>query len=134
MKLRKTMVTAMLVGGCLATMAAGPQADKQPIMPNNGRFGDPTSTANKYQGFIYGIVKEKNPNDLTLSKTKFGVDQAFKLTKKTKFTQDGKASSLDKLKVGEGVYIDVETDKKTGDLIAKKVVSGVDIPSVPTAQ
>ena len=74
-----------------------------------------------------------NPNDLILTKTKFGVDQTFKINKKTKFTLDGKPSSFDKLKVGEGVFIDVDTDKKTGDLIAKKVVSGVDLPTIPSA-
>ena len=71
---------------------------------------------------------------MILTKTKFGVDQTFKFNKKTKFILDGKPSSFDKLKVGEGVYIDVDTDKKTGDLIAKKVVSGVDMPSLPTEQ
>ena len=132
MKVRTLLITATLAAGCVVTPAA-PQSDKQPNMPNNIRFGDPTSTASKYQGYLYGIIKEKNPSELTLAKTKYGVDQAFKLTKKTKFTQDGKPSSLDAFKVGESVYIDVETDKKTGDLIAKKVVSGVDIPSVPSA-
>ena len=28
------------------------------------------------------------------------------------------------------VFVDVDTDKKTGDLIAKKVVSGVDMPPI----
>jgi hypothetical protein len=59
------------------------------------------------------------------------VDQAFKFNKKTKFTLDGKTSTFDKLKVGEGIYIDVDTDKKTGEPIAKKVISGVDMPSIP---
>jgi len=67
-----------------------------------------------------------------LSKTKYGIDQSFKLTKKTKFLRNGKASSIDDLKVGEGVYVDIDTSKKTGDLITKKVVSGVDTPSIPS--
>jgi hypothetical protein len=36
--------------------------------------------------------------------------------------------------VGEGVYVDVETDKKTGELTAKKVISGVEMPSTPSGQ
>jgi hypothetical protein len=30
--------------------------------------------------------------------------------------------------VGDRIFVDVDTDKKTGVLTAKKVVSGVDIP------
>lgn len=134
MKLRKIIMTTTLAAVCLATLAAAPQSDKQPVTSNTGRFGDPTSTARKYQDFLYGVIKEMNQNELILTKTKFGVDQTFKINKKTKFIQDGKASSFDKLKVGDRIFIDVETDKKTGDLIAKKVVSGVDILSIPSAQ
>jgi len=133
MKLRKTMVITTLAATCLAALAAVPQSDKQPITSNPGRFGDPTAIAIKYQDYLYGVIKELNPNEMILSQTKFGVDQTFKLNKKTKFTQDGKASSFDKLKVGDRIYVDVDKDKKTGDLIAKKVVSGVDIPSIPSA-
>jgi len=131
MKLRKILMTTTLAAACLATLAAAPQSDKQPITSSTGRFGDPNSVARMYQDFLYGVIKEKSPNELVLTKTKFGVDQTFKLNKKTKFIQDGKASSFDKLKVGDGIYIDVDKDKRTGDLIAKKVVSGVDIPSIP---
>ncbi len=133
MTLRKTMMMTALAAACLATLAAMPQSDKQPITSNTGRFGDPTAIAIKYQDYLYGVIKEMNPNELILSQTKFGVDQTFKLNKKTKFTQDGKASSFDKLKVGDRIYVDVDKDKKTGDLIAKKVISGVDIPSIPSA-
>ena len=132
MKLRKILMTTTLAAACLATLAAA-QSDKQPITSSTGRFGDPNSVARMYQDFLYGVIKEKNPNELVLTKTKFGVDQTFKLNKKTKFIQDGKASSFDKLKVGDGIYIDVDKDKRTGDLIAKKVVSGVDIMSIPSA-
>ena len=133
MKLRMTMIMAVVTGACMATLAA-PQNEKQPIESSTGRFGDPTSIARKYQDYLYGVIKEVNPNELILTKTKFGVDQSFKLNKKTKFTVDGKPSSFDKLKVGDGVYIDIDTNKKTGDLIAKKVVSGVDVPTIPSAQ
>jgi hypothetical protein len=133
MKLRKIFMATALAAASLATLVAAPQSDKQPVTSSTGRFGDPTSVATKYRDFLSGVLKEKNPNELILTRTKFGVDQTFKLNKKTKFILDGKASSFDKLKVGEQIFIDVDTDKKTGDLIAKKVVSGVDIPSIPSA-
>jgi hypothetical protein len=135
MKLRGVLVVAALAAlGSTAGAAAPPQSDKQPIVSSTGRFGDPNNVARKYQDYLFGILKEVKPNELILSKTKYGVDQGFKVTKKTKFTYDGKPSSIDKLKAGEGIYIDVDTDKKTGDLIAKKVVSGVDMPSIPSEQ
>jgi hypothetical protein len=134
MKVRIIMITAALAAACVATPGAAPQSDKQPVTSSTGRFGDPSSVARKYQDYLFGIVKEVNANQVVLAKTKYGIDQAFKFNKKTKFTQDGKPSTFDKIKVGEGVYIDVDTDKKTGDLIAKKVVSGVDIPSIPAEQ
>lgn len=138
MKLRM-MLTVALAATSLATLAAAPQNgtppnEKQPIEASTGRFGDPTSVARKYQDYLYGVIKEVSPSELVLTKTKFGVDQSFKLNKKTKITVDGKPSSIDKLKAGEGVYIDIDTNKKTGEFIAKKVVSGVDVPTIPTAQ
>jgi hypothetical protein len=35
--------------------------------------------------------------------------------------------------VGDRIYIDVDTNKMTGDLTARKVISGVDLPSIPSA-
>ena len=135
MKLRRIItITALAAAGLVTVAAASPQSDKQPVTSSTGRFGDPNTIARKYQDYLFGILKEVKPNELILSKTKYGVDQSFKITKKTKFTLDGKPSTIDKLKVGEGIYIDVDTDKKTGDLMAKKVVSGVDLPSIPSEQ
>ena len=131
MKLQTILMATALAAACLATAAAAPQSGNEPAKPDNVRFGDPSGTARKYENFLYGVIKELNPNELTLTKTKFGTDQSFKINKKTKFIQDGKASSFDKLKVGDRVFIDADPDRKTGDLIAKKIVSGVDIPSVP---
>jgi hypothetical protein len=133
MKLRRTLMTTILAAACLATLGAAPQSDKQPITSDTGRFGDASSTARKYQDYLYGVVKEKHPDELVMTKTKFGIDQTFKISKKTKFTADGKTSSLDKLKVGDGIYIDVDTDKKTGVMTAKKIIAGVDLPSIPSA-
>src|ERR1700691_1039035 len=105
MKLQTIIITTALAGVCvatLATLAAVPQSDKQPVTSSTVRFGDPNSVAQKYQNYLFGIIKDVNPNEVILAKTKYGVDQAFKFTKKTKFTQDGKPSSIDKLKVGDG--------------------------------
>jgi len=87
-----------------------------------------------YRDYMYGVIKEISPDEVILTKTKFGVDQTFKLKKKTKFVLDGRASSFDKLKIGDKIYVDVDTDRRTGALIAKKVVSGVVLPSIPTEQ
>ena len=94
-----------------------------------GALGVPstgTDTAgNKYEGYLYGVVTKLNKNELVLTKTKAGVDQTFKFNKKTKFVRDGKDDSFKSLKPGDEVWVDVDEDKKTGDLIARKVVSGV---------
>jgi hypothetical protein len=131
MKLRRMLITTTLAAASLAAVAA--MAQSEPVTSDTGRFGDATSIARKYQDYLFGVIKEKHPDELILSKTKAGVDQAIKLTKKTKFTLDGKPSSFDTLKLGDDVYIDFNTDRKTGGLIAKKVVSGVDVPSIPSA-
>ena len=77
MKLRKIMIATTLAAACLATLAAAQQSDKAPIVSSTGRFGDPNSVARMYQDYLYGVIKEKNPNELILTKTKFGVDQTF---------------------------------------------------------
>jgi len=132
MKLRRVAITAAVAAACLTTLAALPQNEKQPITSDTGRFGNASGISRKYEGYLYGVVKAKNPEALVLTKTKAGVEQDFKITKKTKFTLDGKASTYDKLKVGDSVYVDVDTDKKTGEMTARKVVTGVDIPSLPS--
>lgn len=105
----------------------------EPKKADTARFGNPTSTARMFQTYLYGVIKKidtKN-NQLVLDKTKFGVDQTIKLDAKTKFILDEKPSSLAHLKVGDQVYVDLKTDKKTGDMLAKKVVSGVEPTSLP---
>jgi hypothetical protein len=76
------------------------------------------------KGFLYGVVKALNKDAMVLTKTSAGVDQTFKFNKKTKFVRDGKNSSLDSLKLGDQVWVDANEDKKTGDMIARKVLSG----------
>lgn len=115
-----TLLSVLVVAG-----TAPGQTGRDPIKTDNARFGDPTSIARAYQDFLYGVIKEIKKDALVLEKTKFGIDQALKLQAKTKYIHDGKPGSLDRLKVGDKVWVDVKTEKKTGVMIAKKVVTGV---------
>ena len=127
----QTILMAIALGTAWLAAPAAAQQDKEPPKASNARFGDPTSTARMYQGFLYGVVKELNEKEMVLTKTKFGTDQTFKFEKKTKFIRDGKTSSLDQFKVGDEVWVDVQKDKKTDDLTAKKVVTGIDVMALP---
>lgn len=122
MSLRTTCVILCLV------MAAPAAAQEKVVEAGTARFGDPTATARKYQGFLFGVVKTIDDKGMVLEKTKAGIDQTFKFQAKTKFIRDEKPSSRDALKVGDQVYVDVREVKKTGDLLVKKVVSGVVVP------
>ncbi len=122
MKLSHTAVIAVL--GC-AAVAAGQQAGQKSPLAEHSRFGNPTSIARIYQSYIFGVVRKAGKNELVLDKTQFGNDQTFKLTKKTKFIRNDKPVKMETLKPGTMVWIDMRRDKKSGDMIAKKVVSGV---------
>jgi hypothetical protein len=122
MKLDSILIVGLL-SGALAVVPAG--AQKEPVKAGTARYGNPTSTARNYQDYLYGFIKKLDADGMVLTKTKFGVDQPFKFDRKTKFIRDGKPSSLNRLKVGDGVWVDVKTDKKSGDLIARKVLTGV---------
>jgi hypothetical protein len=124
MKLRTIWIPATL---CLV-VAVPATAQNKPVKVGTARYGDPTSTARKYQNFLYGVIKTLDANGMVLEKTKVGIDQTLKFQPKTKFIHDQKPSSREDLKVGEQVYVDVHEDKKTGDLYAKKVVSGIVVP------
>ena len=87
--------------------------------------GTGATAGQKYKGYLYGVVKELSKDQMVLTKTDAGYDETFKFNKKTKFMQDGKDSSLESLKLGDKVWVDANTDKKTGELTAKKVVTGV---------
>jgi hypothetical protein len=100
-----------------------------------GGEGDPMTVrstgmgtaGSNYAGFRYGVVKSIGGNEIVLTKTDAGLDETFKLNKKTKFVHDGKSSSPDSVKVGDKVWVDAHVDKKTGDSTARKVVSGTSI-------
>ncbi len=82
------------------------------------------SAGNNYADFRYGVVKSVSPSVMVLIKTASGLDETYKLNKKTKFIHDGKSGSPDTVKVGDKVWVDARQDKKTGDSIARKIVSG----------
>jgi len=92
---------------------------------DTSRFGDPSGIARGLQGDIYGVIKSINDKELVLDKTKFGVDTTIKLESATKYVRDGKAGKFDQLKVGDQVYAHVKTNKKTREMTAKKITSGV---------
>jgi len=101
-------------------------AQHEPIESGTGRFGNPTGTGRGYQNFLYGVIKKIDTNEILLTKTKFGVDQNVRLEAKTKVISNNRPSSRDKLKVGDPVFVDYRKNKKTGELIAKKVIIGAE--------
>jgi hypothetical protein len=125
MKIQFTLLLAFLI-----SLAGGQQLraqqPNQPPTPDTVRFGNPTGIARVYQGYLFGVIQKKNRQELVLDKTKFGVPQTIKLDKKTKFIQNGKRGAFAQLQIGEDVYVDVKKNKKTGEMLAKKVVTGID--------
>ncbi len=119
----KTVFLSSLVA--LLATAGAVSAQTRQTEPETGRFGNPTSIARKYQSYLYGVVKKIDNAEMVLEKTKFGIDTTIKLNAKTKYVRDQKPSTLEKLEVGDQVFVDVKTDKKSGAMTAKKVVSGV---------
>jgi len=109
-------------------MGSSTAAQEKTAQPRTARYGDPTGTARKYQNLLSGVIKTVDTQQMVLEKTKAGIDQTFKFLPKTKFIRDNKASSRDDLKVGEEVYVEAHVDKKTGDMYAKRVVTGIVVP------
>jgi len=124
MKATTILAGILLVAGC-SVAAQAQRADSAPAAPSNARFGDPSITAPNYQDYHYGVVKSVSDSSLICDKTEFGDDQPFKIDRKTKFTHDGKTSSAGDLKAGDKVWIRIRADKRTGEMTALKVVSGV---------
>lgn len=114
---------------CASTALA--QRTTAPQGPHNARFGNPATIGMNYQDYFYGVITKLTPDELVLGKTKVGVPQTIQLSKKTKYIRNGKKSSFSKLALGEMVYIDLKTDKKTGVMTARKVVSGLDATVAP---
>ncbi len=109
-----------------------PSSPAGPTLPNNDRFGNPNGIARNYQDYLYGVVAKAGPSGLVLDKTKFGVPQTIQVNKKTKYIRNGKPSTLNQLKAGDQVYVDVKKDKKKGTMLAKKVISGMGATGGPS--
>ena len=122
MKLKSLILFAFL---SFVVGVSSNRAQTEPAKPGEPRFGNPTSTARTVQDYVYGVIKQIDKEGLILDKTSFGDAQKFKLDRKTKFIHDGKPSSFEDLKVGDKVWIDTKADKKTGEMTAKKVVTGL---------
>jgi len=120
---------AIIFIGLLAVSSALPQT-REPAKPETARFGDPTKIARELQDLFYGVIKTLDKNEMVLEKTKYGVDQTIKLTSRTKYVHDGEASTFDRLKVGDQVWLQTKNEKKTGNMIAERVLSGVIAPTI----
>lgn len=107
-----------------------PAQTREPRKPETARFGNPTSVARTLQDYLYGVIKALGPHEMVLEKTKFGIDQSFKLDAKTKYIHDGKPSSFDNLKLGDQVWVNAKTDKKTGEMTVKIILTGVVAPTI----
>jgi uncharacterized protein YkvS len=128
MNLKGVLLAAVLAG---AVAAPGRGAQQKPIKADTARFGNPIDTARNFKDYVYGVVKKIDNDGLWVDKTPFGDGQVFRLEKKTKFIHDGKASSLEQLKAGDKVWIAMKRDKKTGEMLAQKVITGVAVTETP---
>jgi hypothetical protein len=129
---KRMILTALIVTGLGILTPTRGRPQEPSTAPGNGRFGNPDeSTSEMFKGYLYGVIKSIDANELVLDKTKFGFDQTYKFDPKIKVVRDGKPSSRDTLKVGEPVYVQVKKEKKTGDQIAKKILAGVVASTLP---
>ena len=126
--MKTTLISAVLLS--LASAFGLLAQTREPRKPETARFGNPTSIARQLQDLFYGVIKGLDKNEMVLEKTKFGVDQTIKLKAKTKYIHDGESSTFDRLKVGDQVWLQIKNEKKTGDMIAEKVLSGVIAPTI----
>lgn len=130
---RKVIPLGIFVLCCLANFRAvaqerpaAPPSPPPAVKSDTARFGNPTGLARTLQGYIYGVVKKVDKGAIILDKTEFGDDQPFKLEPKTKFVRDGKPARLSDFKPGDMIFVKVKKDKKTHEMFAERVVTGVD--------
>jgi hypothetical protein len=127
--IRRSALILFLIG--LFIFPSGTFAQStDPKPPENARFGNPTNTVRQLQDLFYGVIKSVDKKEMVLEKTKFGLDQTIILTEKTKFLHDEKPSKFEDLKVGDQVWLRIKTNKKTGDMTAEVVLSGVIAPTI----
>ena len=127
--MKNALISVLLTLLLVIPAKSGAQGN-DPKKPENARFGNPTNTARQLQDLFYGVVKSVDKKEMVLEKTKFGIDQTIVLTEKTKYVHDGEPGAVDRLKVGDQVWIRIKTDKKTGDMRAELVLSGVVAPTI----
>lgn len=126
----KKVIIPLFLTLMLVIPSGSPAQSTDPKKPENARFGNPTTTARQLQDLFYGVVKSVDKKEMVLEKTKFGIDQTIVLTEKTKYVHDGEPGTVEHLKVGDQVWIRIKTDKKTGDMRAELVLSGVVAPTI----
>jgi hypothetical protein len=118
-----TILLAMLI-----SLPAGAQQNQRKT--ETARFGTSDDASRIFQDYLYGVVKSISKGEMVLDKTAMGNGQVFQLSPKTKFIQDQKPSSADKLKVGDQVWVDMKKDK-AGNMLARKVISGIALAKEP---
>jgi len=131
--MKKSAILACGILGCVLAAGNGwTQVVQSPNAPDaSGRIENAISIGGNYQNYIYGVIKKIKKDELILDKTRYGNDQVFKLQHSTKFIENGKPSSLAKLKTGDMVWIDAKLKKKTEEKIARKVLTGVASTGAP---
>ncbi len=112
----------------LPSISAAQSTDPKP--PDNARFGNPGGTVRNLEDLFYGVIKSVDKKEMVLEKTKFGLDQTIILTEKTRYLRDEKPSKLDELKIGDQVWIRIKKNKKSDDMVAELVLSGVIAPTI----
>jgi len=117
----------LLLGILIAVPA---QAQHTPPKTDTARFGAPEDVSRIFKDYMYGVVKSINQTELVLDKTVFGNGQVLQLSPKTKFFQDRKPSSLEKLKAGDQVWVEMKKDK-SGNMLARKIYVGLAPTSSP---
>lgn len=127
----KQAAAAFLLVGALMFPAGATAQAPVPKGDATARFGNPTATGRQMQDLFYGVVKSIGPKEVVLEKTKFGIDQAIILTEKTQYVRDGKTSKFEELRKGDQVWLRIKTNKKTGEMTAKLVMSGVIAATIP---
>jgi len=130
MERSRILIGLLLAAGLTANHALA-QRTTTAEPPNNNRFGIPGGIARVYQDYIYGVIGKIGKHSIVLDHTKVGIPQTITLNRKTKFVRDGKRSSAEHFKVGDPVYVDLKTDKKTGIMLAKKVLTGTYATGTP---
>ena len=127
--IQRTLASFFVFSTFLLPSGAFAQSN-DPKPPETARFGNPGGTVRNLQDLFYGVIKSVDKKEMVLEKTKFGVDQTIMLTEKTRYVRDEKPGKPEDLKVGDQVWIRIKKNKKSDDLTAELVLSGVIAPTI----